>query len=320
MKKLSIILFLFTVLLPPCTAQTISQDTDSVVESEAPIFKTVLSEGDKTIFIYHIPDADESSSVQPDTVIGKEIHDVISDDVTADTTQIQDMTDSDSSEGHMLQLVNISNDDDSSYSNVLKGYAVYEVEEEDAITLDDEQNDFLAIKILTPFNYKGGKYFGPKQMRLPLNYSKFSNMEYSIAPIAATHARKIGGFTTGTMFNQMIDYAELEQSTGVFSRYDTKHFAIYTAYSKTLNSTNTNYNDNIYISPELKLNQYFTLKEILSADITKNRKKAELVFSVNPFGKKDIDRLRIEFGVNATFDEYNALLKNQFKFSTKYQW
>ena len=135
-----------------------------------------------------------------------------------------------------------------------------------------------------------------------------------------SHAKKIGGFTTGTMFNQMIDTAELEQSTGIFSRYDTKYFAIYTAYSKTLNSTNSNYNDNVYISPEFKLNQYFTLKEILSADMTKNRKKAEFVISINPFGKKDTDRLRIEFGANATYDDNNSLLKNQFKFSTKYQW
>ena len=128
-----------------------------------------------------------------------------------------------------------------------------------------------------------------------------------------------GGFSAGTMFNQAIDTAELEQSTGVFSRYDTERFGLYTAFSKTLNSTNSNYNDNFYFSPELKLNQYFTIKEILSTDITRNRKKAEFVVSINPFGKRDIDRLRLEFGANATFDENNALLKNQFKFSTNFK-
>lgn len=331
MKKLSIILFLYAVMLPQGLAQAVSQEPETsfapktvleqgdTVSQPAPVFQTMTAEGNKTIFIYHIPDDDESNL--PEGLIGKEIHDVISDDVTADTTQTQDMTEFDVDEGHMLKLVNLSDDDgENDYPNVLKGYAVYEVEEEDVVTLTDEQKDRLSVKILRPFNYKGGKYYGNKNTTLPLNYSKFSNMEYSIAPIASIHARKVGGFTTGTTFNQMIDTAELEQSTGVFSRYDTKHFAIYTAYSKTLNSTNSNYNDNFYISPEFKLNQYFTLKEILSANITKNRKKAEIVLSINPFGHKDSDRLRIEFGANATYDDNNALLKNQLKFSTKYNW
>ena len=142
-------------------------------------------------------------------------------------------------------------------------------------------------------------------------------MEYSIRPVSSLHMKDMGrGFSAGTMFNQGIDSAELEQTTGVFSRYDKGRFGLYTAFSKTLNSTNSNYNDNFYISPELKLNQYFTLKEILSADITRNRKKAELVLSINPFGKRDFDRLRIDFGANATFDEDYSLLKNQIKFST----
>jgi hypothetical protein len=143
-------------------------------------------------------------------------------------------------------------------------------------------------------------------------------MEYSIAPVSSRNYRSIGGFSAGTTYNQGIDYAELEQSTGIFSRYDSKYFAISTSYAKTINSTNNNYNDNFYFSPELKLNQYFTLKEILSADITRNRKKVEVVLSINPFGNKDTNRMRIEFGANATYDDTNALLKNQVKFSTKF--
>ena len=47
--------------------------------------------------------------------------------------------------------------------------------------------------------------------------------------------------------------------------------------------------------------------------------RALSVVSINPFGKKDTDRLRIEFGANATYDDTNALLKNQFKFSTNFK-
>ena len=93
-------------------------------------------------------------------------------------------------------------------------------------------------------------------------------------------------FSAGTVFNQGIDYAELEQSSGVFTKYQYKQVGLSLSYMKTVNTTNNNYNDNFYFAPEWKLNQYFTLREILSADITKNRQKAEFILSINPFGKR----------------------------------
>ena len=87
---------------------------------------------------------------------------------------------------------------------------------------------------------------------------------------------------------------------------------------KTVNSTNNNYNDNFYFAPEQRLNQYFTLKEILSADITKERRKAEILLSINPLGDKDPNRLKFELGASQTYDYTNAVIKSQFKFSTKF--
>lgn len=287
----------------PCCAETV---VEHATRQEAP-----------KIFIYHIPDDEPFSQTESEQ---EKKSDIISDDITADTSGIEPEN-YDYNEDEEIEKLTVDENNyqiEDMYSDVLKGYAAYNEDDRNAISLDT--NDFLSIKILKPYNYKGGKYFSSKSLSTPA-YSKFSNMEYSIKPLSSSHSKNMGyGFSAGTMFNQAIDYAELEQSTGVFSRYDTKRFGLYTAFSKTLNSTNSNYNDNFYISPELKLNQYFTLKEILSADITKNRKKAELVFSINPFGKKDNDRLRIEFGANATFDEDNALLKNQFRFSTNYKF
>lgn len=305
MKRIYIILLLLHINFLPCFAESI---VEQATQQQAP-----------KVFIYHIPDEDNlSSEISP--VETKP--DIISDDVTADTSGIEPEEEyyDDYSDGKIRKSETNENgyEIEDMYSDVLKGYAVYNEDDENAVSLNPEH--FLNIKIAQPYNYKGGKYLASKSL-YPSVYSKFSNMEYSIKPLSSSHSKDIGyGFTAGTMFNQVIDTAELEQSTGVFSRYDKGRFGLYTAFSKTLNSTNSNYNDNFYISPELKLNQYFTLKEILSADITRNRKKAELVFSINPFGKKDNDRLRIEFGANATFDEDNALLKNQFKFSTNYKF
>jgi len=267
------------------------------------------------VFVYHIPDEIEDEQ-ENSTAQEQEIDIITSDDITADTSKPLE------EEAEDLEIVNDENYEiGDMYKDVLHGYASYDENEQETIVLEDDIKDFQALNIRIPSRVEAIKFNGFKRASVIQNnlYSKYNNMEYSIAPLSSRNYRSKGGFSAGTMFDQGIDYAELEQSTGVFSRYDSKYFAVSTAYAKTVNSTNNNYNDNFYFSPELKLNQYFTLKEVLSADITKNRKKAEFVVSINPFGFKDYDRLRFEFGASTTYDDTNTVLKNQFKFSTKFK-
>ncbi len=311
MKKVSLFLICLILTFLPCNAKTIS-------EQEKP-------KDTPKVFIYHIPDNEEMAK-QDDTNTSSQnidsqaenITDIISDDITADTSGNPEPEEV--FEDEEIKPIYISEEYqiDDMYSDVLHGYAVYDDEEENAISLEDHLEEYQAIKLRKPACVKGDKYYNAKTLT-PNTYSKLTNMEYSITPVSSTNFRSKGGFSAGTTFSQGIDYSELEASTGVFSRYDSKYFAISTAYAKTVNSTNNNYNDNFYFSPELKINQYFTLKEILSADIAKNRKKAEFVISVNPFGKKDTDRMRFELGASSIFDQTNALMKNQFKFSTNFK-
>jgi len=302
MKKVGFIILCLLMLTLHCPAKNSAK---AGAEADAP-----------KVFIYHIPDDTETESQvsgeirqQTDTQT-----DIVSDDITADTSQENALAAEQETDGDDDYEI------DDMYSDVLKGYAEYNEDEEDAISLEDE-NDFHELNIKLPAKIHGGKYTAASgSLTSPsLSYSKFNNVEYSIAPVSTRNYRSKNGFTAGAMYDQGIDYAELEQSTGIFSRYENKYFALSTAYAKTVNTTNNNYNDNFYFSPELKLNQYFTLKEILSADITRNRKKAEVVLSINPFGNKDTDRLRFEIGANATYDDAtSSILKKQVKFSTKF--
>jgi len=296
MKKFGLSILIILLSFLPCIAKSTPEDN-----TEKP-----------KVFIYHISD-DTFAPVENENTVSDEIKNITSDDITADT----------STENAVDEVADIENPDDyeidDMYSDVLYGYASFE--EEDTISLEDDVKDFKELHIRTPKKIGAVKFNDLKKTQIN-NYnefSKYSNMEYSIKPLSSKNYRSIGGFSAGTMFDQGIDYAELEQSTGIFSRYENKYFAINTAYAKTVNSTNNNYNDNFYFSPELKLNQYFTLKEILSADITRNRKKAEFVVSINPFGKKDSDRLRFNLGTSTTFDDTNAVIKSQFKFSTNFK-
>lgn len=291
--------------------------------------------GSSNVFIYHIPDEDETTtenSVKTDNSKASDENsaksddenmkqDIVSDDVTADTMgeSLEDSDDEvtlgDNSEEPEIEDYQISD----MYSDVLQGYASYDEDsDDDAISLEDTLDVYQAIKIKTPTKVGSKKYYAGIHTPTSL-YSSLNTAEYSIAPVNGTSYAKKNGFSAGTMFNQGIDYAELEQTTGVFSRYESKYFAISTAYAKTVNTTNNNYNDNFYLAPELIINQYFSLKEVLSADIAKNRKKIETILSINPFGNKDSDRLRFELGTSATYDDTNALMKSQFKFSTKFK-
>lgn len=304
MKKICLILIsVFINILPGAYANIVEEFT----KKETP-----------HVFIYHIPDDEQEQEISKTN----NAQDIISDDITEDTSGVvvEEAFDNNNNDDDEIKKIVVDENGyevSDMYSDILKGYAVYEQGEENMVSLDTKNS--LKIKIQEPYSFKGGKYLASKSLT-PSIYSKFSEMEYSIKPLSGSLSKNIrSGLSAGTMFNQGIDSAELEQSTGVFSRYDTNRFGIYTAFSKTINSTNSNYNDKFYFSPELKLNQYFTIKEIFSTDITSNRKKAELVLSINPFGKKDFDRLRIDFGANATYDDNNALMRNQFKFFTNFK-
>lgn len=314
-KKIGLLIItLMLCILLPCDAQVL---TGGASDKEVP-----------KIFIYHLPDdivkSENNTLSKGETPVEQtkettEVkQDIVSDDITADTSgeteEFEDEDISDENSETDIEEYQISD----MYADVLHGYAQYDEGEENAIFLSDTVSDFHAIKLMKPAKIDAKKYTYLPQSS-PGLYSSLSTVEYSISPISGTSYAKKGGFSAGTMYKQGIDYAELEQSTGVFSRYESKYFAISTAYEKTVNSTNNNYNDNFYLAPELILNQYFSLKEVLSADIAKNRKKAEFILSINPFGKKDTDRLRFELGTSATYDDTNALLKNQFKFSTKFK-
>lgn len=304
MKRIVFGLFIFALTFVPTFAQETDINTFFVAQNG--------------VFTYHIPDEDEeqndkiNNENQEENIIQE---DIVSDDITADTSGIPKF---DPDEEYNAQEYDI----DDMYDYVLHGYAEYYDDEENTVALELKPSDFIVLNIVKP-SVVEGRYFGYLQQSPSLfdnNYSKYNGTEYSIAPISASSSKSIGGFSAGATYSQGIDYGELEQSSGIFTKYQYKNFAISTSYAKTVNTTNNNYNDNFYIIPELKLNQYLTIKNVLSADTVKKRKKAEIVLSFNPFGKKDYDRMRFELGASETYDELNNSLKNQFKFSTNYRF
>ena len=312
MRKVGLLIILLMLSFLPCNAKT--SQSESIEETNAP-----------KIFVYHIPDEvdaiQDSKGVLSDEISGNipvvKI-DIISDDVTADTSGVieEEPVEEESEIAYEIdESVYQIND---MYADVLYGYAAYD-EEEDAVVLEDSLEEYQAIQIQRPYNYKGGKYYAGKKHSNKSAYSKFNNMEYTINQVKYDEAEKFGNITTGTAFEQKIDYAELRQVSSIYSKYDAKYYALTTEFSKTVNSTNGDFNDYFSFTPEIKLGQYLSLKETVSANFAKHIKIAEFYISINPFGNRDIDRWNIEMGTSSIFDQNNALVKNRFKIMTKFK-
>lgn len=317
MKKVSLILILFIMTILPCAAKN---QSDKNIESKS---------NNSKVFVYHISDDSDSENAQPSSADDNPMQvqelpaiGVITDDITIDTSEeAQNLADNNDEEDEENNdsiglLENYQIDD--MYSDVLKGYAEYNEEDENSITLDNADESISTIKIKKPSKVETTDFSNLSITPQKGNYFSYTAPEYSITPVSNKKYKQFGKFKAGAVYGQEIYYAELEQSSGVFSSYDFNNkFSVSTSYLKTINSTNNDYNDNFYFSPSYKINQYLTVSESLSADISKERQKADVSLSINPFGNKDDDRLLFIFGASQTRYNDGRTPKNKFSFTTK---
>lgn len=200
-------------------------------------------------------------------------------------------------------------------ATTLKGYAQF-IDDSNAIHLKDDNDEFV-LNIKNPQKIISEKSlnFGVPDAKPTLRYL---NEEYLIAPHAINTSSKIGNFTVGAQYNNEIDnIAMLETETGLFTKYERNKFALSSSVTKSLNTTYAQDYNTFSIAPEFRLNNYMSLKNVLSADVTRNKRASKLVFSINPFGKKDMDRLRFEFGAKQTYNIETENTSTQFSFSTQ---
>ena len=148
--------------------------------------------------------------------------------------------------------------------------------------------------------------------------SKFATQEYDINPVSTTYSEKFGRLSFGTMYNSSLDSAQVNYSTGIFTKYEGKRFALSTAFSKSTNSNYDSYNDKFYIAPEIKLTKRLSLLDVMQTDVNQINKKNELVLRYTPHFKKYADDVQFELGAGQSFYEDNYI-KSSVRFSTKFQ-
>ena len=203
-------------------------------------------------------------------------------------------------------------------ATVLKGYAEY-IEDRDTIYLKDDNDNFV-INLKVPQKITASKGLDLASHSRSKEITKHNNTEYNIAPKSVIASSTQGDFTIGALYENEVDnIAMLESETGLFTRYEKDKFAVSSSFKKSLNTTYAQDYNTISVTPELKLNSYISLKNKLSADITRNRRSSELIFSLNPFGKKDRDRMLLEAGAKQTYYVDTGENKTQLNFSATFK-
>lgn len=214
---------------------------------------------------------------------------------------------------------------DDSKNVELNGYAQYNEEQEQteapAIYLEDSANghgiNFTAPKKVGSKALAKKPTFQPIQDELEAA-SKFSTQEYNIKPVSTSYSRKFGQFSFGTMYNSSMDSARANYSTGLFTKYEGKYFALSSGFSKSTNSNYDAYSDKIFFSPELKLTKRLSLLNVMKTDVFQINKSSEFVLRYTPHMKKYADDVQFEVGAGQTFHE-DTYINSSLRFSTNFK-
>lgn len=258
--------------------------------------------GLKNIFIYSIPDYNDKKE-------------------SADTQEENALIEYKTSQEEEIPLIIEEGYDDDNIalgSTVLKGYAEY-MEDSSSIHLKDDDDNFV-LNIKVPQKITASKGMNLNQIPEQKPFLQYKDAEYAIAPSNIKASSKTGDFTIGALYGNEVDnIAMLEKETGLFTKYEKNRFALSTTYKKNLNTTYSLFYDTVSVAPEFKLNNYMSVKNEYNADITRNRRSGSVILSLNPFGKKDYDRMRFELGAKQTVYMDTDFTKTEFSFSTQFK-
>lgn len=150
------------------------------------------------------------------------------------------------------------------------------------------------------------------------NASAHSAAEYSINPISTSYSYKTGRFKFGTMYDSSLSSASTNYTTGIFSKYEGKHFAISTAFAKDTNIQADSFNDKIFIAPEIKLTKNLSLLDVMQTDVNQINKDNKFVLRYTPHFKKYADEVQFELGAGQSFYQDNYV-KSYINFATRFK-
>lgn len=196
----------------------------------------------------------------------------------------------------------------------------------DVVTLDKSQ-DAKKINLSKPqkisVSVNQAKSLPNRSLKKPYSpvKARYRGAEESwISDYNKNYEEHIGAFSIGSNYSSgLSSLSSLEYSSGLFTKYQKNNFTLKTQYTKEQIAFSDYTADTFSLSPEYRLNRAIALKNILTTNLTTNRKTAELVLMLTPFAYKNNDRLNLELSAGQTYNEDYSVLKSKFKFSTNFK-
>lgn len=118
-----------------------------------------------------------------------------------------------------------------------------------------------------------------------------------IMPLSGSITESIGGFSYGQTWGQELSYAQMEDTTAFFLRYDfPKWFSITSSIRQATNQDiGTQYNI-LRVIPEIHITDRLTIKNSFSSYMNLPKNKNEITLVYTPELEKYVDSLKFELG------------------------
>ncbi len=123
-----------------------------------------------------------------------------------------------------------------------------------------------------------------------------------IMPLSGSVTEYIGGFSYGQTWEQELSYAQMEDTTSFFVKYDySKHFSLMASIKQAASQDiGTQYNI-FRIIPEIHITDRLTLKDSFSTYMNLPKNKNEITIVYTPNLKNYVDSLKFELGIAQSF-------------------
>lgn len=142
--------------------------------------------------------------------------------------------------------------------------------------------------------------------------------DYCLIPVWSLVKETMGNFTYGTEYLTCVDFAQLETTMNIYTRYDFKHFAI-TGGLGSHEKRAQGFNDNVIkIAPEVKLTKTIAIRDTVQTYVINNIKKNKVSIIYTPKIKNSTETLWFELGFSNSFYP-SGRVNSSVEFFTKFR-
>mgnify|MGYP003571308401 CR=1 FL=1 len=140
-----------------------------------------------------------------------------------------------------------------------------------------------------------------------------------IMPLSGSISENLGGFSYGQTWGQELSYAQMEDTTSFFIRYDTPRFFSFTGSVRQAANQDIGTQYNILrIIPEIHITDRLTIKDSFSTYMNLPKNKNEITIVYTPQLKHYVDSLKFELGIAQSY--YNdGRQSSSINFSTGFK-